>query len=582
MSILEESLFPDAVDNKPGHETMIAPLNNRSYVRGASDVPLKYITIPEMLHDAVSRFGWRDAVIFPEQNRVLSYYDLGREVDKLAAGFLALGLKKGDRTGIWSPNRLEWVLTQYATARIGLILVNVNPAYRLAELEFALNKVGCKALVVAERFKSSDYFQMIRSLAPEISDAEPGRLNAPGLPDLRIVIGMSENPGPGFFSFPDIQQLAGPAQFRYLDDISKSLSPDDPINIQFTSGTTGTPKGATLSHFNIVNNARFVTRAMNFTERDKLCIPVPLYHCFGMVMGSLGCVAHGSAMVFPSESFDSKSTLSAIEKFQCTALYGVPTMFVSILEHPGKTGFDLSSLRTGVMAGAPCPIEIMKRVIEEMHMKEVTICYGMTETSPVSFQSHVDDDVEKRVATVGRAHPHVEVKIMNEDGSIVPVGQKGEIWTRGYSVMRGYWADEDKTAEVIVDGGWMRTGDLGQLDEEGYGSIVGRLKDMIIRAGENIYPKEIEDFLFLHPGVQEAHVFGIPDKRFGEVVCAWLVPKEESHLSGEEIRNFCKGQIAHYKIPQHIRIVTQVPMTVTGKPQKFAMRDEMVNFIPQS
>ena len=579
MSILEENLFPGTGDVRPDRETMIVPTNDRSYVRGDADEPLKYITIPELLDEAVLRFGWRDAVTFPQQGRTLTYYDLQRESDNLAAGFLALGLGKGDRIGIWSPNRLEWVLTQYATARIGLVLVNVNPAYRLSELEFALKKVGCKALIVAERFKSSDYLDMIRSLVPEVADAEPGRLDTTVLPELRIVIGMSESPGPGIMPFSEVQQLAGPAQFLRLDDLSRGLSPDDPINIQFTSGTTGTPKGATLTHFNIVNNARFVTRRMNFSEHDRLCIPVPLYHCFGMVMGSLGCVAHGSAMVFPAESFDPETTLSAVERFRCSALYGVPTMFVTMLEHLEKQPCDLSSLRTGVMAGAPCPIEIMKRVIHEMHMKEVTICYGMTETSPVSFQSHVDDEIEKRVSTVGRIHPHVEVKIVGEDGSIAKVGREGEIWTRGYSVMRGYWDDREKTAESIVDGGWMRTGDLGQLDEDGYCSIVGRVKDMIIRGGENIYPKEIEDYLFLHPAVQEAHVFGIPDEKLGEAVCAWIVPKEGADLSDDGIRDFCAGQIAHYKIPQYIQFVEQVPMTVTGKPQKFVMREQMVDVV---
>ena len=579
MSILNESLYSSASERDTAGEAMLAPESNRSYVRGATDVPLKYITIPEMMQNAVSRFGPRDAAIFPEQNTTLSYYDLQRETDNLAAGFLALGLKKGDRIGIWSPNRLEWVLTQYATARIGLILVNINPAYRLAELEFALKKVGCKALVLAECFKSSHYYEMIQKLVPEMAESEPGRINSENLPDLKIVIGMSENPGSGFFSFSEVRNLAGPAQFQRLDSISESLSPDDPINIQFTSGTTGAPKGATLSHFNILNNARFTTGTMNFSEQDVLCISVPMYHCFGMVMGSLGCVAYGATMVFPSEAFEPHSTLTSIENYRCTAVYGVPTMFVAMLEHMNTENFNLSTLRTGIMAGAPCPIEVMKRVISDMNLNEVTIAYGMTETSPVSFQSHVNDEIEKRVTTVGRVHPHVEVKIMAEDGLIAPIDSQGEIWTRGYSVMLGYWAEEKMTSEVVVDGGWMRTGDLGKLDSEGFCTIVGRVKDMIIRGGENIYPKEIEDFLFRHPSVQEAQVFGIPDEKFGEVVCAWIIPKAGADLSEDDIRNHCTGQIAHYKIPMHIRLVEEIPMTVTGKPQKFVMRDQMISML---
>ncbi|MCF8468360.1 MAG: AMP-binding protein, partial [Sneathiella sp.] len=363
------------------------------------------------------------------------------------------------------------------------------------------------------------------------------------------------------------------------DDISKSLSPDDPINIQFTSGTTGAPKGATLTHFNIVNNAANVAGRMNFTEADRLCIPVPLYHCFGMVMGSLGCTTSGACMVFPGEAFDPGETLAAVSRTGCTALYGVPTMFVAMVDHPGLKEADLSSLRTGIMAGAPCPIEVMKRVIQEMNMSEVTICYGMTETSPVSFQSDVDDPIEKRVSTVGRIHPHVEVRIVDENGKDTPVGLQGELWTRGYSVMRGYWDEDEKTREAIVEGGWMRTGDLAVIDEDGYCRIVGRLKDMIIRGGENIYPREIEEFLFTHKDIQEVQVFGIPDEKYGEEVCAWIVQRPGTHMTEADVRAYCQNQIAHYKIPRYVRMVPELPMTVTGKPQKFVMRDEMVKIL---
>ena len=563
------------------HPPTLAPADGRSRVAGEKHPPLRYATIPDVLRETVSRHGPRDAVVLPREGRTLSYYDLDREVDALASGLLALGLRKGDRVGLWSPNRIEWILTQFATARFGAVLVNVNPAYRPAELEYALNKVGCKALVTAEAFKSSEYLAMIRALAPELERCDPGRLSSAKLPHLGIVVAMSDDPGPGMFRFRDVQRLGGPAQQLRLDAITATLDPDDPINVQFTSGTTGSPKGATLTHYNIVNNARFVTDRIRLREADRLCLPVPLYHCFGMVMGALGCVTQGAAMVLPGEGFDAAHTLHAVSEARCTALYGVPTMFVAMLEEAGKArgagqaALDLSSLRTGVMAGASCPIEVMQRVIGEMHMEEVTICYGMTETSPVSFQSFVDDPVEKRVTTVGRVHPHLEVKIVDGDGAVVPVGEPGELCTRGYSVMRGYWDDEEKTRESIVDG-WMHTGDLATLDEAGYCSIVGRVKDMIIRGGENVYPREVEDFLFSHPGIREAQVFGIPDARYGERVCAWVVPHEGAGLAPEDVIRFCDGRIAHYKAPEHVRIVDELPVTVTGKPQKFVMRDWMV------
>ncbi|MEX0582585.1 MAG: AMP-binding protein [Sneathiella sp.] len=558
---------------------IIAPVDNRSYVAGDKSSPLRHQTIPQMLRETVAIFGSREAVTFPLQDISLSYEELARRVDAFAAGLLALGLEKGDRIGIWSPNNLQWILAQYATARIGLILVNINPAYRLSELEYALNKSGCKALVAAEKFKTSDYLKMIRTLAPELSKAEPGALHAAKLPSLEIVIGLTEDPGPGIYPFSEVETLGGEAEFARLDDITRSLTPDDPINIQFTSGTTGAPKGATLTHFNIVNNAAHTVGRMNFTEKDRLCIPVPLYHCFGMVMGSLGCVSAGATMVFPGEAFDPEETLLAISKAGCTALYGVPTMFVAMVDHPRLKELDFSSLRTGVMAGAPCPIEVMKKVIDRMNMSEVTICYGMTETSPVSFQSNVDDPLEKRVSTVGRIHPHVEVRVVDETGADVPVGERGELWTRGYSVMRGYWDDAEKTDEAIVEGGWMRTGDLATMDEEGYCRIVGRLKDMIIRGGENIYPREIEEFLFTHVDIQEVQVFGVPSEKFGEEVCAWIVSRAGSTLDEEAVKAYCKDQIAHYKVPRYVRFVTELPMTVTGKPQKFIMRDQMIEIL---
>jgi len=582
MSILNESLAGRLSDfgrsDKAQAIESSEPENNLSYVRGSTHLPLRYITIPQLLREAVSLFGPREAIVCPQQDIRLSYYEFDRAVDELASGFLAMGLQKGDRIGIWSPNRYEWVLTQFATARIGLVLVNINPAYRLSELEYALNKVGCKALVTARTFKSSNYLEMIQALAPEIEACAPGRLRASRLPHLRAVIVLGEASEPGVFSFDRVRTLGGPAQQLRLPAIEAELGPDDAINIQFTSGTTGHPKGATLSHYNIVNNARFVTDRISLTESDRLCIPVPLYHCFGMVMGVLGAVSKGAAMVFPGEAFDPAATLSALEAERCTAVYGVPTMFVAMLEELERSPRNLTQLRTGIMAGAPCPVDVMHRVIARMHMGEVTICYGMTETSPVSFQSFSDDAVDKRCETVGRVHPHLEVKIVNDDGRIVPVGVRGELCTRGYSVMKGYWGDQEKTAEAIRDG-WMHTGDLAVFDEQGFCTIVGRVKDMIIRGGENVYPREIEEFLFTHPKISEVQVFGVPDEKYGEEVCAWVVAKPDASLDGEELRAFCTGQIAHYKVPRHIRVVEALPMTITGKPQKFIMRDQMAEML---
>ena len=562
-------------DNENKNE--LSPKDGISYVRGSTTPNLVHSTISQLLKNAVSQYGSRDALIFP--NLKLSYEDFDRAVDTLAIGFLALGLEKGDRLGIWSPNRLEWVLTQFATARIGVILVNINPAYQLSELEYSLNKVGCKALVLAKNFKSSEYVKMIHTLAPEIDKCLPGELKSSRLPNLKHVVVMDavENLN-GLWSFENITNLGGDTEKLKLIEIDKNLTPDDPINIQFTSGTTGKPKGATLSHYNIVNNANLITDRINLTEIDRLAIPVPLYHCFGMVMGVLGAVSKGAAMVFPGESFDPKITLDALDKEKCTALYGVPTMFVAMLQELDKTPRDLSRLRTGIMAGALCPIEVMKKVNTQMNMSEVTICYGMTETAPVSFQSFIDDPIDKRCETVGRVHPHLEVKIVDKLGQIVSIGTSGELCTRGYSVMKGYWNDNDMTNDAIHDG-WMHTGDLGMFNKEGFCTITGRLKDIIIRGGENIYPREIENFLFSHPNIIEVQVFGVPDKKMGEEVCAWIIPKVGYNFEQNELAEFCKGKIAHFKIPKYFKFVNELPMTITGKPQKFIMRDKMIEML---
>jgi fatty-acyl-CoA synthase len=555
----------------------IEPRDGISYVRGATDISLSDATVSRFLLDTATRFPERPAVVFREQNIRWTWREFANEVDVLASGLLALGIEPGDRVGIWSPNRAEWLLTQFATARMGAVMVNINPAYRLAELEYALNKVGCKAIIAAEQFKTSKYLEMLQTLAPELADAAPNALNAAKLPELRAVIRMGDDTTPGMLNFGDVMRT-GREQLdaANLDALEAKLGPDDAINIQFTSGTTGNPKGATLTHRNIVNNARYIAMAMRLTEQDSLCIPVPLYHCFGMVLAVLACVSTGCAMVFPGEAFDPGATLAAVHEEKCTALHGVPTMFIAELDHPDFAKYDLSRLRTGIMAGSPCPIETMKRVVSKMHLSEITIAYGMTETSPVSFQSSTTDPLDKRTTTVGRIQPHLEVKIVDPLGAIVPVGETGELCTRGYSVMKGYWGDDAKTRESIIDG-WMHTGDLATIDAEGYCNIVGRLKDMLIRGGENIYPREIEEFLFRHPKVQSVQVFGVPDQKYGEEVCAWIVVRPGEHASEEEIREFCQGQIAHYKIPRYIRFVDELPMTVTGKAQKFVMRARMID-----
>jgi fatty-acyl-CoA synthase len=547
-----------------------------SYVCGVSDQPLLYKTVGGALEDAARHWGERDALIVRHQNIHWSYRELNAAADRLAAGLLRLGLEPGDRIGIWAPNRHEWVVTQFASAKAGLILVNVNPAYRISELEFALNKVGCKALVLAPSFKSSDYVGMLRQLAPEIADGAPGQLQLTRLPSVRSLILTEDAPPAGFLSYHAVESFGTAAEHARIGELSAALQPEDAINIQFTSGTTGLPKGATLSHHNIVNNGYFVARRMTFTHEDRLCIPVPLYHCFGMVMGVLGCVTHGAAMIFPGEAFEPKSVLETVSAEKCSALYGVPTMFIAELDHADFRSYDLSSLRTGAMAGAPCPVEVMKRVIKDMHMSEVTICYGMTETSPVSFQSQRDDSIERRVSTVGTIHPHVEVKIVGLDGRVVSRGERGELLTRGYSVMQGYWDEPEKTRLAVDEQGWMHTGDLATLDDAGYCNIVGRVKDLIIRGGENISPREVEEFLYRHPQIQDVQVFGIPDHRYGEVVCAWIKLKSGERCDAEAMRGYCRDQIAHFKVPQHIRFVEQFPMTVTGKIQKFVMREQMI------
>ena len=552
----------------------ILPIGGLSHVRGDTTIPLSEQTVPELLAQAVARYPEREAVAFREQGVRWNWREFCDAVDALAAGLHTLGLERGDRVGIWSPNRVEWLVTQFATARLGLVLVNINPAYRLSELEYALNKVGVKAIVAAEAFKTSRYLEMLQVLAPELATCPPGELQAARLPALRCVIRMGDDHTPGMLRYADVIARGTGVARATLDAITAQLDRHDPINVQFTSGTTGAPKGATLTHRNIVNNARFIAMAMRFSEQDKLCIPVPFYHCFGMVLAVLACVSSGAAMVFPGQAFEPEATMQAVSEERCTALHGVPTMFIAQLDHPNFSQYDFSSLRTGIMAGSPCPIETMKRVVSQMHMSEVTIAYGMTETSPVSFQSSTTDPLDKRTTTVGRIQPHLEVRIVDATGATVPVGETGELCTRGYSVMLGYWDDEARTAEAIRDG-WMHSGDLATIDAEGYCNIVGRVKDMLIRGGENIYPREIEEFLFRHPKVQAVQVFGVPDQKYGEEVCAWIVLKPGASATEDEIRDFCREQIAHYKIPRYIRFVDEMPMTITGKVQKFVMRERM-------
>ena len=550
------------------------PVDGLSHVRGSSARALLDVTLPAFFAELTRRHGERTAAVFRQSGERWSYAQLARRVDRLAAGLLSLGLYKGDRVGIWAPNRPEWLIAQFATARIGLVLVNINPAYRAGELEFALNKAGVKALILARQFKSSDYTGMLQSLAPELATCAPGHLRARRLPALRCVIQMGEAPVPGAFSFDQVMARGGAAGQARLDAIGCGLSAFEPINIQFTSGTTGAPKGATLTHHNIVNNAIACARTMGFGPGDVLCIPVPLYHCFGMVLGVLSAAAYGVTMVFPGECFDAGETLAALSGERCTAMHGVPTMFSAVLDHPEFARHDLGAMRTGIIAGSVCPEPLMRRVIRDMGCVGITIAYGMTETSPISFQTAPDDPLALRVATVGRVQPHCEVKIVDPEGRTVPVGTAGELLTRGYLVMKGYWDEPGLTAEAIRDG-WMHSGDLATLDAQGYARITGRIKDMLIRGGENVYPAEVEAFLLTHPDIAEAQVFGLPDPTYGEEVAAWIIPRSTA-LTPEAVRAYCEGRIAHFKVPRHIRLVSAFPMTATGKPQKFRMRDAMM------
>ncbi len=550
-----------------------------SVVQGATEPALLEYTISEALQRAIKQWPQQEALVSVHQGGRWTYEELGWRVDQFAAGLLALGLKQGDRVGVWAPNCAEWTLAQLATARVGIIQVNINPAYRLTEVEYTLNKVGVKALICAETFKSSDYAGMISELAPEIPKCKPGQLKSARLPELRAVIQLGDRSrlrNAGWYAFEDIPGLANAKHREMIDAINEVLDRNDPINIQFTSGTTGLPKGATLSHRNILNNAYFVGEAMGLKPGDRLLIPVPLYHCFGMVMGNLACIVHGAAMVYASEGFEPLAVLKAVRSEQITALHGVPTMFIAELEHPDFDSIDLSTLRTGIMAGSPCPIEVMRKVIDRMNMSQVGIAYGMTETSPVSFQTAKNDPLERRVSTVGRVQPHLEVKIIDSHGNIVPRGYPGELCTRGYSVMIGYWNDPEKTAEAVDADGWMHTGDIATIDDEGYCNIVGRIKDMVIRGGENVYPREIEEYLFRHPKIEDVQVIGVPDEKYGEEICAWVKLRKDETATAQEIVDFCKGQIAHFKVPRYIKFVDAFPMTVTGKIQKFEMRKAMI------
>lgn len=531
-----------------------------SYSKGATDMPLLEYTIGEALDRAAVE--WPDALALVSRHQGIrwTWSELKAQVDAAACGLLARGLKKGDRVGIWAPNCAEWTVTQFATAKAGLILVTINPAYRLSEVEYALNKVGCAALVTAASHKTSDYIGMLRELGPD------------KLRHLRLKVSLGQAEHQGFLPWAD---LAEPADAELLASAAATLDRNDAINIQFTSGTTGFPKGATLTHRNILNNGLFTALQIKLTPADRICIPVPLYHCFGMVLGNLAALTSGAAMVYPGEAFDPKLALEAVAAEGCTALYGVPTMFIGILNQPELEKYDVSTLRTGIMAGSPCPITTMRAVIDRLNMDQVTIGYGMTETSPLTTQTATDDPLEERVSTVGRVHPHAEAKVVGPDGATLPLGDQGEYCSRGYAVMLGYWGDPERTSESIDGDGWMHSGDLATMDAKGYVRITGRIKDMIIRGGENIYPREIEEFLLAHEGIADAQVFGVSDERYGEEVCAWVIARPGAPLSAEDVIAHCKGRIAHYKVPRHVRVVEAFAMTVTGKAQKFEMRKAM-------
>jgi fatty-acyl-CoA synthase len=548
---------------------------SQSYFKGSQNTPLTNKTIGAYFDFIVDKNPNSLAVVVNHQNIRLTYREFQKEVNQLAMGLLAIGVKPGERVGIWSPNNIQWCLTQIATAKIGAIMVCINPAYRSSELTYALNSVECSTLITANSFKGSNYIEMLTSLAPELNQSDPGKLESKVLPSLKNVISIGDDPIPGMFTFSHIMLLATPAHQLELQAIAANLNADQDINIQFTSGTTGNPKGATLTHKNILNNALFVADSMRFTHQDKLCIPVPLYHCFGMVLGSLLCITKGAAAIYPSDAFDAKTTLDVVEQEGCTALHGVPTMFISQLELSSFNKYDLRSLRTGVMAGSTCPEQVMRKVQTQMNMHQVLIAYGQTECSPINNITETDSSIERQVTTVGRALAHTEVKIIDELGNIQKIGLPGEVCSKGAGIMRCYWNDEEKTKATIDSDGWLHSGDLGVMDSEGFVSIVGRIKDMIIRGGENVYPREIEEVLYTYPGVQDAAVFGISDEKYGEEVCAWIQPKENTTLDEQAIRAFLKDKLAYFKMPRYVRFVESYPMTVTGKLQKFKMREQM-------
>jgi fatty-acyl-CoA synthase len=548
----------------------------QSYVHGSALTPLLGQTIGDSLNRAAAEFSQRDALISCHQNLRYTYSELLHHVNRAARALLNIGVARGDRVGIWSPNTAEWMIIQFAAAKVGAILVNINPSYQLRELEYALNQSGLTVLISARKFRKSDYVGMLESLMPELKQLRTGPVTASRIPSLHHLVYLGSESSSGAMTWSDFIARGDGVDDATLAARERMLQFDDPINIQYTSGTTGSPKGATLSHHNILNNGFFVGERLQYTSADRICLPVPFYHCFGCVMGSLAALTHGSALVLPSESFDPEASLRAVHDQRCTSLYGVPTMFITELEHPAFSSYRLDTLRTGIMAGAPCPVEVMRQVIERMHMRDVTIAYGMTETSPVSFQSCPGDDIETRVSTVGAVHPHVECKIIDAAGNIVSRGETGELCTRGYPVMLGYWNNPEATDEAIDNARWMHTGDLAVMRDDSYVNIVGRLKDMIIRGGENIYPREIEEFLHAHPKISDVQVFGVPDRKYGEEVCAWIRLREGQQATTQEIRDFCRGQIATYKIPRYVRFINEFPMTVTGKIQKFRMREEMM------
>ncbi len=560
-----------------GAKSANAPLK-MSHDRGP-ETPLIEATIGDFFDAVVEKYPDREALVVCHQNIRWTYRELQKKVNQLASAMIEMGLEIGDRVGIWSHNNAEWLLMQLATAKVGVILVNINPAYRSFELQYALNKLGCTALVLMRHFKTSDYANIIRELCPEIYHKPYYQLDLVEIPTVERIIWIDEPGSDEEFGF--MQKFSewmqdGDANDPRVAERQAQLKNTDAINVQFTSGTTGTPKGATLTHRNILNNGYFIGEAMDLSEEDRLCIPVPLYHCFGMVLGNLAILTHGGCIVYPNDGFEPLSVLEAVQNEKCTALHGVPTMFIAELDHPDFDKYDLSTLRTGIMAGSSCPIEVMRRVIDEMHMSEVTIAYGMTETSPVSCQTNKHTPLEKQVSTVGLVQPNLEVKIVDtETGEVVPVGETGELLTKGYSVMKGYWGSRFKTKQSIQDG-WMHTGDLATMDEEGYIKVVGRSKDMVIRGGENIYPVEIENYLYRHPKISDVQIVGVPDKKYGEVLAAWIIPRKGVELTEDEVKQFCKDNIAHYKVPQYYRFVTEYPMTITGKIQKYKITEMMI------